>query len=67
MVREKQEDWTATAITVPTLYGLKVSAARNKRSVGQELEHILVQQIGVKRLKEKDYNLIITQIEQGRT
>ncbi len=66
MVREKQEDWTATAITLPTLFGLKVSAAGNKRSVGQELERILVQQVGIKRLTEKEYNSLIKQMEQGK-
>lgn len=66
MARIKQDDWTATAITLPTLYGLKVRAARNHRSVGQELEHVLVKQVGIERLKEKEYSALISQIEQGR-
>ena len=64
MVREKQEDWTATAITLPTLFGLKISAAKHKRSIGQELEHILIQ-AGIKRMTESQYNAIIKEIERS--
>jgi hypothetical protein len=66
MVRERQKNWTATAITVPTLYGLKVSAERHNRSIGQELEEILVKQAKIKRLSKREYDAIISRIEQGK-